>query len=343
MVNLRLKHTGAALITALITVFIVMAIVSNIAVKNYRVIRSLTNQKVKDQSYYILMSAVALARAGLATSGATTQIDTLQDLWAQPIPKTEIVDGISMSGYVSDEQGKFNINDLVNKGNVNTIAVGQFANLLSYINVPSSVAYNIAYYMASPRNQTNIMSLYTTAIPPYRPAGRPMVDLSELFLVKGVTSDMITRMSPYITAIPVSLTYLLNESTESSAAFTPESGSFPGGMLVNVNTAPAQVIAARSGMSLPVAQRMVTARTGIPFKSTTDITNFLSSNGIIQSSNNPNSPTGVNLNALTTQSSYFTVHAIADKGDYEFKWVALLYRPARNGVSWPQVLWQHPE
>jgi general secretion pathway protein K len=339
------SQTGAALITVLVIVFLVMAIMVNISVRNYRVIRGLTNQKVMEQSDLILYSAVDFGRAGLATSGATSQIDTLNDIWAQPLPKTKVVGDIVMSGYIKDEQGKFNINDLVSNGIVNQTVVAQFSNLLEYLNLPPALAYNVAYYMAAPQYQENIGSQYTMGDPPYSPAGRPLVDLSELMLVKGMQQKWVYKLSQYVTAIPQYVDYgslMPNESN--GPTVPPNAPTQPAGtgIPVNVNTASAEVIAAKSGIPLQVAQRMVAVRSGAPFISTQAITAFLTSNGVMLSQSGTSGTTNINVNTLATQSSYFTIHAIANSGDYEFKWVAMVYRPNRSGI-WPQILWQHPE
>ncbi len=205
--------------------------------------------------------------------------------------------------------------------------------------------------MASPQYQDNIITQYTSGDPSYRPAGKPLIDLSELMLVKGMDQAWVYKLSQYITAIPVSINGLpLSESAAATAAessASPQQQAAPpptgtGTILVNVNTATAEVIAAKSGIPLPVAQRMTTMRENKPFKSSQDITTFLTSNGIMLSQSSSQGSTTITPATLTTSSSYFTVHAIVDKGDYEFRWVALLYRANRSG-QWPKVLWQHPE
>lgn len=348
------NQKGAALITVLIIVFIVMAIITNMTIRNYRVIRRLTNQKVMEQSYAILATAVDFGRAGLATSGATSQQDALTDLWAQPLPKTTILEGMQMSGYIIDEQGKFNLNDLVTNGVINPTVLTQFTTLCRYLNIPAILATNIALYIASPANETSIMSQYTSGSPAYRPAGRPLTDLAELLLVKGMNAKLLYKLSQYVTIIPQQVNYatMQTESSnteESGPTPTPSPSPMPttaptgtGSINVNINTASPEVIAAKSGIPLPIAQRIVTLRNVTPFKTQQDITSFLSSNGIIASQSGTNGTPSVVPSTLVTGSSYFTIHAIVNSGEYEFKWIALVYRANRSG-PWPQILWQHPE
>lgn len=336
------KISGAALITVMVVVFIVMAIIANLTVTDFRVIQRLSNRQMIEQASTLAWSAVAFGRAGLGTSGATSGFDSLNDVWAQPIPKTKLMENTYMSGYLIDEQSKFNINDLVTtNGQVNQVVLTQFTNLLSNINLPQSLASNIASYMASPQYQSDIMQQYTQGNPPYRPAGRPLLDLSELILVKGITPPMVQKLVQYVTAIPVNGSGLTNESAESAtkAPPPPPSTAQGSGMGINVNTASAEVIAAKSGIQLPIAQRILSYRSNNPFESAAQLTNFLTQNGV--QSKSPNG-TPLNLSSLGTTSNYFTVHAVIDLGDDQFRWVALVFRQNRSG-QWPQILWQHPE
>lgn len=339
------KNRGAALITVMIVVFIVMAIIANLSVTNFRVIKRLSNRQLIEQAATIANSAIDFGRAGLGTSAATSKVDTLKDIWAQPLLKTKIMENTYMSGYVVDEQSKFNINDLVINGRVNSNVLNQFSALLGYINLPQGLAYNIAYYIASPQYQSDIMQQYTSGIPAYRPAGRQFVDLSELVLVKGITPAIAQKLMQYVVAIPVSGFGFVNESAVESS---PSSSSgIPGGiaamgfgMGVNANTASAEVIAAKSGIQLPIAQRLISYRDSQPFQSTQELTTFLTSNGVSNTQNQGGTP--LNLSGLGVTSNYFTVHAVIDNEDDEYRLVALVFRQNRSG-QWPQILWQHPE
>lgn len=212
------KNNGAALITVMVIVFVIMAIITNITIKNFRIIRKLTNQNVQQQATAILAVGVNFGRAGLATSAATSKIDTINDIWAQPIPRTKVLDDFELSGYIIDEQGKFNLNDLVTNGNLNQPIIAQFTQLLTYLNIPAGMASNIALYMASPANQSAIMSSYSTGNPPSRPAGRPLVDISELALVQGMQNIWLYKLQQYVTVIPQTVT--LPSATESAIEST---------------------------------------------------------------------------------------------------------------------------
>lgn len=323
------KNKGAALITVLVMVFLVMAMITNMMVKNYRVIRKLNNHKILTQAQYYLFFAIDFGRMSLFTCGLTLDYDYNKDLCSQPLPKTEIANDFWISGYISDELAKFNINDLIKNGKINKEVLDKFSNLLIFLKIPSSLANSIALYMASAEEQGDLRNQYTLSYPPYLPASRAIVDLSELSLVKGIQAVWLYKLNNYITAIPK------NESDSKSS----ESES-----VININSASAEVIAAKTNLDLAIAQRIVALRNSEPFKNAKDITEFFTKNGIMTSRDDDknNYSKKINTNVLSAQSNYFTIHAVVDKGDYQFQWVAYVNRPFRKS-EWPRVLWQRPE
>lgn len=324
------KSRGAALITVLVMVFLVMAMITNMMVKNYRVIRKLNNHKILTQAQYYLFFAIDFGRASLFTCGVTLEYDFNKDLCSQPLPKTEIANDFWISGYISDELSKFNINDLVTNGKINKIVLEKFSNLLVYLKIPSSLAGAIALYMTSLAEQGDLKNQYTLDYPPYLPSGRPITDLSELALVKNIQTIWLYKLNNYITAIPK------NESDNNGN----ESET-----LININSASAEVIASKTNLDLSTAQRIVAIRNSEPFKTTKDIAEFFRKNGIMTSRDKDkknNYSKEIDIDVLSTQSNYFTIHAVVDKDDYQFQWVAYVYRPSRKN-EWPQILWQRPE
>jgi len=342
------KQHGAALITVMLIVFIVMSLVTDITVTNYRTIKKLINLRNTAQSFAMLSGTIDFGRAGLATSGATSKIDTLQDVWAEPFPKVQVLDNIDISGYITDENSKFNINDLISNGNINKLGISQLARLFNFLNVPQNLATSIAYYITSPSNQSSILNDYVNGTPAYMPSGRQITDLSELLLVKGMTSDILTKIYPYITAI--SNNYGIWYQTE-SASIAPTTSTGDAiitnsyGTSINVNTSTAEVIAAKTNIDLGIAQRLVTIRDQTPFTSTQDIISFLTKNGVnfdVSQNTDPYSVDTPTTAAIDVKSFYFTIHVLAENDDRREKLVALTYRANRQG-QWPIILWQHSE
>ena len=292
------QQKGAALITVLIIVVIVVTIISNLLVTNYKLLKRVSNRQITEQSTVILYGLVDFTRAVLGTSGATSQIDALTDVWAQPLPETKLLNDIYMQGYIIDEQSKFNVNNLVVNGRPNGDMIIKFGNLLNNLNLPVSLSGNLANYITDRQYQDLILNEYLAHDPPYQPAGRPLLDLSELILVKGFDSAIIKKLTNYITA--------LNATNQQK---------------VNVNTASAEVISAVTNLPLPIAQRFTIYRVQNPFHNSTEIENFLMDNGVDIKDKTRNN---ITLEYLDTSSKYFTIHAVLHNRDYVFNWIALV-------------------
>ena len=118
-----------------------------------------------------------------------------------------------------------------------------------------------------------------------------MMHISELRLVKGITQEVYEAVSPYLTALP-------------------------GNTAVNVNTAPAPVLAAIApSLSISSAEDLIIEREEKPFES---IQAFLSHSLLQGSETNPQ--------ALSVQSSFFNLGSEVKIGNSLLKNNSLLHR-----------------
>jgi general secretion pathway protein K len=334
------QQRGSALIVALAVMFIIMAIVSGLISSNVRAINRLERVQNQQQLIVLAKSAVNFGRAALATAGISSNVDTLQDIWATPLADTTVFDNIVVSGYIIDEQSKFNINDLVNKFKIDSQSLSQFIILLKYLHLPEYIAYNTASYMLPPKHEQEDIADYLNMHPPYRPAGRKILDIAELILVKGTTIASIQKLAPYITAVPSASQLwstesdtLNNESSDTTNGTLSKDSLIP--TKININTATAEVIAAKSGLPLNIAQKMVLQRTMQPFQSIQDISTFMAHSNAAFSN--------AQISNLDVSSNYFTIHIVLKKDETELHWVAFVVRNNRDNGTWPTILWQHIE
>jgi general secretion pathway protein K len=136
---------------------------------------------------------------------------------------------------------------------------------------------------------------YLALDPPYRTAGRRVVDLGELARVRGFSADILARLAPFVTALPEE---------------TP----------VNVNTAPAQVLQALvPGLSAEEMARVVEQRKTKPFQSREDFLRALS--------RPPSGSVGVQLDV---KSRYFSAEATVRLGRVVVAYRALFERRDRR-------------
>ncbi len=206
--------------------------------------------------------ATVLARAAVQAARGVLQQDALRkkqteqffdaptDLWALPINNYAIGDGL-LSAQVEDELGKLNLNDLTAGGDV----VGRegklkiFKRLFELVQVNPDLVDAIVDWIddnevSEPAGAESLY--YQTLRPSYRAANTPLQTLLELRLIKGMTPEIIEKLSKVVTVYPEG-----------------------GGRRVNINTAGPLVLQALDPRITPeMAAEIIQAR---PFKTIVEL------------------------------------------------------------------------
>jgi general secretion pathway protein K len=203
--------------------------------------------------------ATVLARAAVQAARGTLQqdflkdkqagqsFDALTDLWAIPITNYAIGDGL-LNAKIEDERGKLNLNDLAAGGDA--IAKGKrilrAKRLFELLQINPDLVDAIVDWVdkdETPEPAGAESIYYQSLRPPYRAANAPLQTLLELRLIKGMTPDILAKLSKLVTVYP----------TESS-----------GDSYVNMNTADPLVIQALDRqITQAMAMDIIQAR---PFK-----------------------------------------------------------------------------
>ena len=181
----------------------------------------------------IAEAGIDWARAVLADDASVSQqYDHGKEMWAMRLPAVQL-EGGEVRGAIYDQQGLFNLNNLVRNGAASAADVLHFQRWLDANIEPSVNGAEDEYYLRQEH--------------PYRCANRLLSDIGELAWVKGYDAGIIKRLEPYVSVLP-----------ESN---TP----------VNVNFAPPEVlIAVMPGLDLQEARRIHLQIQSTPFKNTTD-------------------------------------------------------------------------
>jgi general secretion pathway protein K len=215
------------------------------------------------------------------------------------------VENGELIGQIEDQQGLFNVNNLVSGGKVDVAQLEHFRRLLSILGLPGPLAYTLADWLDAdglPQPQGGAEDAYYLALdPPYLAANQPLIDVAELALVSGFDDSVRARLRPYITALP-------------------------GSTVVNVNTAPAEVLAAViDGLDLGIAQALVAQRDRAYFRDTGDFIKRL--------------PRDAVAGNISVSSDYFLASLRVTIGGAQARGRALLSRAA-TGSGWPVVVWR---
>ncbi len=257
------------------------------------------------QAQALVQAGVDWARAVLSDDRRLGDIDHLGEPWAMRLPPMSVESG-ELAGYIEDQQGLFNLNNVVKGGKVNLAQLAHFQRLLSLLGLPAALAGTLADWVdadSEPQPQGGAEDeTYLALQPPYLAANRPLTDVAELALVRGFDDGVLARLRPFVTALPV---------------FTA----------VNVNTAPPEVLAAViDGLGLDGARDLVAQRTRGYFRDRNDLLRYLPQ-GIL-----------VAVDDLSFGSDYFMARVRVTIGSAQARGTALLAR--RNVGTWPAIIWR---
>ena len=219
------------------------------------------------------------------------------------------IQDVVLNASITDEQGLFNINDLLQPQQVQG-----FNNLMRVLepSFTASQVHSLVHALSSwilPGNDMN--DVYARLQPPYRKAAQPMMDVTALRLVDGVTAKLYTQLEPYIMALPI--------------ANKP--------IPVNINSASALVLLTLPGVnSIDQAQSMVSCRKRQGF--------FRNTDDFVQSCA---APLGIkNLSAgITDHSQYFLIRSVAENNEQQvFLNSLIVTQRDNNNRMVARIIWQ---
>jgi general secretion pathway protein K len=148
------------------------------------------------------------ARVLLIRDSKESDTDHLAENWAIGIPGLPIEGGF-LSGFLEDEQAKFNINNLLRSEE----SVKRFQRLCDNLEVETTFIDPLLDWMDEDfdiRYPDGAEDQYET----YRVANRPLSDISELMLIKNMTADMYQKLLPHITTLPAPTNINVNTLTD---------------------------------------------------------------------------------------------------------------------------------
>jgi len=298
------RQNGVAIILVLLIVALATSLAAFMATQQNFWQRQVESQFDHTQARRIGIAAIDWARAVLADDARTNDIDHEKEIWAMRLPTMPVENG-EVTGLIEDRQGLFNLNNLVRNGATSASDVAQFQRLLGELDLPVELATALADWIdadSETQYPNGAENTYYLALPhPYRAANRPLAEIGELALVKGYNTRIIERLRPYVTALPAN-------------------GA------INVNFAPAEVLAAiAENMSLADARLLVQQRGLSPFMNIADFRQRLPHGGIQVSDAN-----------ISVSSQFFLVTGRASVGGAQVVTQALLQRVG----GWPNVVWQ---
>ena len=249
----RTRQQGAALLLAMLILTLVATLAAGMVWQQWRAIQVESAERARTQSAWILSGALDWARLILredARENTRVAIDHLGEPWAVPLAEARLSSFLAvdrdnnsaaeadeieafLSGSIADAQSHWNLRRLIlADGKVAPAELRVLQRLCDQAGLPGDTAERIA--QALRKAWAPGTAAADAAIAPQR--------LAELAWL-GIEADSLRRLEPWVTLL--------------SGIDTR----------VNVNTAPAEVIAAAvDGMSLGSAQRLVQERQRTPLR-----------------------------------------------------------------------------
>ncbi|BAN24569.1 type II secretion system minor pseudopilin GspK [Caballeronia insecticola] len=347
------KQRGVAIISALLVVSLTAILVSGMLWRQQVQVRRIENQRLLAQAQWISRSALDWTRLILRSEADTSPTVTyLGGVWGVPIAKTKLSDFLGqigevraqegastyLSGSIEDAQAKFNLRNLVSTPTpgvltVNVEQIQSFQRLLTMLGLNGSLAKTVALQMraglgrSATRFQTqtgnNMSSANGTSTQatiaalaqggatgggtftddpglkdaddnaPVAPL--QMISVDSLLDVPGFSAEAVAKLRPFVTVLPTTTA-------------------------VNMNTAPAEVVAAVvPGMNLSQGQAFVARRETVFFHDVGNVQLALTGAGV-------KAATSIDPNELDVTTKYFVIRGRVEHERAQLERTTLVYR-----------------
>jgi general secretion pathway protein K len=298
------NQQGAAIIVALF----LTALVAAMAVAMMERFRTDTRRTElllnANQANFYAQGSVVWAKDQLITNWKNQQPNRIID--KTPIRSTNQQNNALIVNTIEDAQGFFNLNNLSDSNYQASLV--QLIKVVSPKTDPATaqaIALGIVDWISPGIKGSAFDRFYAEQNPPYLAPHRPMVSISELRLVKGMTPELFNALSPFITALPNP---------------TP----------ININNTAAPILMSLSNTLTPTsAAALMAYAQKTPFTSTQQFLNF----EIVK--NNP-----IPENKITVTSNFFLVKSEITIGQQHLLLYTLLQRLAKDKDAIVIVLWQ---
>lgn len=200
----RGRMRGVAAITAILIVAVAASAATMMLAQQSAMIDQTLMVGARAQADLYAQAGLDWARGVLAQDARN--VDSPNEGWAQPIAALP-VDRALVAGGLADEQGKFNLNNLVQNNNQRSEPdVRVFRALLKALALPEELAEAVIDWVdqddALSGNGGAESAYYLALAMPYRPADARMMQVEELYRVRGFDAKTVARLRPHVTALP---------------------------------------------------------------------------------------------------------------------------------------------
>jgi len=231
--NSQSNQQGMAIISALLIAAVVAVIAAGMLTRQSVSTRALEADQQRVQGRWVLHGGLEISRQLLWDARQRDPLTRLDQPWAQRL------NAQGFEGRLEDEQGKFNLRNLVANERVDEAQVQAFQRLCELIGVSAGLSQRISQrvigsypYLLNPQIAENTASKNAfdsgratspnASRKPLNPKLPMLRSVDDLRSVEGVNDAVIGKLAPYLTVIPA--TTWLNGNTATApvlAAYVP--------------------------------------------------------------------------------------------------------------------------
>jgi len=231
--NSQSNQQGMAIISALLIAAVVAVIAAGMLTRQSVSTRALEADQQRVQGRWVLHGGLEISRQLLWDARQRDPLTRLDQPWAQRL------NAQGFDGRLEDEQGKFNLRNLVANEHVDEAQVQAFQRLCELIGISAGLSQRISQrvigsypYLLNPQIAENTTSKNAfdsgratspnASRKPQNPKLPMLRSVDDLRSVEGVNEAVIGKLAPYLTVIPA--TTWLNGNTATApvlAAYVP--------------------------------------------------------------------------------------------------------------------------
>ena len=293
---------GAALVVAMLVAAIAAAVATTLAVDGSRWLSIVEGRRDHARAASLATAGIRWARQALEEDATHGAVDHLGEPWAIPLPPAP-VDGGTVEGRIEDAQARLNLNAIAGADAASAVARDRLALLFERRGLDPGLVDAVADAIdadAVPRERGAEDAAYEArhAVAPNAPLARA----GELAAVRGFTPALYARVAADVVALPA------------------DAG-------VNVNTAPAEVLAvALPSLDSEAIAAIVAARRERPYTTLEDFR-----------ARTARGTATADTTGLSVGSRHFLVTVVARQGHAVARAQALV---ARSDGQRSTVIWQ---
>lgn len=211
----RHGQQGMALLTILLLVVAITIVAGSMLANQKVMIREFELTKGQGQLREYALAGEAMATNLIAQDSQVNQVDSLADAWAKPLAE-QTLNQAKVNIKIDDDASRFNINNLYHDGKVDDTALAFFQALLQANGLSPNIAMAVLDWQdpdSDTRAEGGAEATYYQSTGKKMAMGianQPFISINELQYVRGMDSEGLQKLAPYLTAVPYYLPMNIN-------------------------------------------------------------------------------------------------------------------------------------